>query len=267
MAKIISLALIICALIITGCGSEESELKIGMIKYLNVTEDELNNTLHSNNQSLKQRHIFFDNLPSMIGALESGQIDGISSYKSVATYLMAHNPDIQWEPEDKVTTNVFCFAMRNDESELQKEFNEAINIIAKNGKLLQLVKEYVNEFTHMDEPPAVEMPTLDNAPIIKVGVTGDLPALDYIRADGKPAGFNTALLAEIRLLTKKNFTIIQIDSGARAAALNSGKVDVIFWAVMPQSDSIFPVNFDKPENVIFTKAYFTDDIVHVRMKK
>ena len=265
MKKFILLALILCALLVTGCGTDKE--KIGVIRYLNTSEKSFDASLHANNQSLNHEHIFFENLPTMIDALQAGHIDTISIYDSVANYLVAQNPDMHFKIADPVVMDIFCFAMREDETELQKEFNSAIFKISKSGKLAQLVKKYIGDFNRAEEPPAVELPTFHGAPTIKIGVTGDLPLLDYIRADGQPAGFNTAVLAEISRIIGKNFVLVQVDSGARSVALSSGRIDVIFWAVKPKADSAAPENFDKPEKMIFTKSYFADVIVHVHMKK
>ena len=282
MKKIFALLMICSLVLMTGCGgqqggdnkpAEKGAIKLGTIKHLNVTETLLDNYFEKAASRMNQtagmyapKHVFFDNMVSMLAALDSKQIDAISTYESVAAYITAQNPDMQFEISDPAVTDIFCFAMRADETALQKEFNSVIFTISKSGKLAQLVKNYINDFNHADEPNAVELPTFYGKPTIKIGVTGDLPLLDYIRADGKPAGFNTAVLAEISRIIEKNFVLVQIDSGARAAALTSGQIDVIFWAVAPQTASAIPYDFDKPENVIFTKSYFADDVAHVRMK-
>ena len=64
---------------------------------------------------------------------------------------------------------------------------------------------------------------------LRVAVTGDLPPIDYVAEDGRPAGFNTALLAEIGRRLKVNVEIKIIESSARTMALVSGAADVIFW--------------------------------------
>ena len=48
-------------------------------------------------------------------------------------------------------------------------------------------------------------------------------------ADGTPAGFNTAILAELGKRMNVNFELVQVDSLGRAAALASGQVDLVFW--------------------------------------
>ena len=202
----------------------------------------------------------------MTAALQSGQIDEMSVYRTVALYLINTNPDKEWTISESVVSNAFCCALRAEDTALKKEFDNAIRSLSKDGTLSKSVKAYIHEVNSSDIPPAVELPTFYGADTIKIGVTGDLPVLDYIRSDNQPAGFNTAVLAEISKRIGKNFVLVQIESGARALALTSKEVDVIFWAVTPK-DGVLPINFDTPEGVILTEPYFTDDIVHVKLIK
>ena len=268
MKKFFLLAMMFALILMTGCNLNDDKIKVGTIKYLNVTEDALDDTLvkHMVNRPVV-KHIFFENVSSLIAGLESGQIDEMSIYRTVALYLSNNNPEFDWEISEPIVSDMFCCAMKESNDALRKEFDDAILTISKDGRLAKLVKTYINEYTRGDVPEPVELPTFYGAPTIKIGVTGDLPLLDYIRPDGEPAGFNTAVLAEISRILGKNFVLVQIDSGARSAALASEQVDVIFWAVSPKSADVLPKNFDSPEGVILTVPYFSDDIVHVKLGK
>ena len=262
----------ICAacLLISGCGDSDEVKKIGTIKYENVTEETFNKLYSEETKRRKEelncKYIFFNNMNNMMAALQSGQIDMMSTYESVANYILTHNDIVEIEEPNPALTDVFCFAMLEEDVALKKEFDDAILKMENDGTLAALVKTYINEFNHNETPSVIRMPTFYNNTMIKVGVTGDLPLLDYIRPDGVPAGFNTAVLAEISKLIGKNFMLVQVDSGARAIALTSEKVDVIFWAVVPQSENNLLKDLDKPEGVILTKPYFSDKIVHVKLR-
>lgn len=260
---IILLSFVLCSLTLAGCGNQDDgKIKIGTIKYLNVTEEALDSL------SDKRKHIFYENLANMTMALQSGQIDEMSTYGSVAKYIVDHNPNFEIvESKPPVPIDIFCCAMREEDAALKSEFDKAILQMTNNGTLALLVKKHVAD-SHFDAtPPVIQMPEFYNDTMIKIGVTGDLPMLDYVRSDGLPAGFNTAVLAEISKIIQKNFTLVQIESGARALALTSKEVDVIFWAVVPDDVKTRPKDFDKPEGVILTVPYFSDEIVHVRLKK
>ena len=259
------------ALLMVGCSSEEVQ-KIGTIKHENVTEEvfmeSYKKLAESRDEEFNSKYIFFDNMNSMAAALKSGQIDMMSTYESVAHYIRTRSVEVEIEEIEPALNDVFCCAMREEDIALKKEFDAAILKMTKDGTLADLVKKYINESTHEYKPSVIHMPEFYNNTMIKIGVTGDLPMLDYIRPDGVPAGFNTAVLAEISRLIGKNFVLVQVDSGARAIALTSKKVDVIFWAVVPdlQSNIHIPLDFDKPEGVILTEPYFSDKIVHVKLR-
>ena len=261
-------ALILVLILMTGCGTDDNTIKVGTIKYLNLTEETLDKILKGNPKlsDADRRHIFFDNINAMTAALQSGQIDEMSIYRTVALYLINNNPNHQWDMSEPIVSDVFCCAMRKEDIVLKKEFDEAILSLTRDGTLSKLVKTYIHEVSTADTPPAVELPTFYGAEMIRIGVTGDLPLLDYISADGMPSGFNTAVLAEISRRIGKNFVLVQVDSGARAIALTSGEVDVIFWAVVPEGDTL-PADLDTPDGMILTEPYFSDGIVHVNLIK
>ena len=282
MKKIFALLMTFALILVTGCGSQGGEkpsannepLKLGTIKFMNVTETLLDNYFEKASSRMPQtssmrapKHIFFDNMTSMLAALQAGQLDALSTYECVGDYLTAQNSSVELVTKGvpKVSDS-FCCAMLEENSALKKEFDDAILKLTADGTLKKLAEEYITN-ANFSDLPTVEMPHFDNAPTIKVAVTGDLPPLDFVRADGTPAGFNTALLAAISQLVGKNFELVGIDAGARAAALTSKQVDVIFWVAVPLDETLAPANFDKPDGVIVTEPYFTDEIVHVQIKK
>ena len=285
MKKFFALIMICALVLMTGCGGSQGgddkkapakdELKLGMLQHLNVTETLLDEYFEKAAARMKQtqdmrapKHVFFDNMNSMIAALSSGQVDEISTYQSVAKYLIAQSPDFELATErlPKISDS-FCCALRKEDTALKKEFDDAILKLQADGKLAELVKTYITDADLSKPLPAVEMPHFDGAPTIKIAVTGDLPPLDLITADGKPTGFNTAMLAAISQLIGKNFEPVNVDSGARAAALTSGQVDVVFWVAVPLDDTLAPPNCDTPEGTILTEPYFSDEIAHVKLKK
>lgn len=271
----------ICALILmTGCGGggedkksaeNDGRIKLGMITRLNVSEENFGELMKKIEETLdvkisSHKPVFFDNLNAMQMALQSKQIDEISTYRSVARYMIAKDPRFDVLKDHSLEfIDSFCFALREDETELRDSLNAVIKEMQSDDTLNRLTKEYITDINAETDPPAVDLPVFPNASTIKVAVTGDLPPLDFVSADGKPAGFNTAVLAEIGNRLLKNIELVNIDSGARAAALNSKQVDVVFWAIVPVSE-VIPSDSDKPEGVILTDPYFKDKIVHVTFK-
>ena len=277
MKKIFSLLMICALLLVTGCGgdnkdSDAGKIKLGMITRLNASEENFGDFMKQIEDTLKvkiasHKPVFFDSLNTMEMSLESKQIGEMSTYRSVARYILAKDPRFEVLKDHSLEfIDSFCFALREDETELCDSLNMVIKEMQNDGTLDRLTKEYITDINTETDPPAVELPHFDSADTIKVAVTGDLPPLDFVSADGKPAGFNTAVLAEIGNRLQKNIELVQVDSGARAAALTSKQADVVFWAIVPVSE-IIPQDSDKPEGVILTAPYFKDKVVHMIFKE
>ncbi|MBE8953932.1 MAG: transporter substrate-binding domain-containing protein [Quinella sp. 1Q7] len=270
------------ALLMTGCGGSEQaavdkpaaepkSIKLGMITPLNSDEQKMEGVLTSVLESFgvkDTRHLpkFYDNLKTMQMGIDSGNVEQISLYKCVANYLIASNDKYELVPNNALEKigYSFCFGVRKDEVNLKADLDKAIDAMKSDGTLDKLVAEYITN-VKPDNIPTVEIPHVDGAETIKVGVTGDLPPLDLILPDGSPAGFNTAMLAEVSKRINRNVELVQIESGARAAALNSKLIDVVFWTIVPLSDKI-PADLDKPEGMELSKPYFQDSVAHIKLK-
>lgn len=86
-----------------------------------------------------------------------------------------------------------------------------------------------------------------------------MPPLDYIAPDGTPAGFNTALLAEIGKRLKVNVELVNINYGARIAALASGRADGVF---LFQSENTSGMKgYDSMAGIKLTEPYYAEDVL------
>ena len=277
------LSCVMAGALFTGCVNEVStndpaSTRIGIISKLNISEEILNNHLKKLEAVVSRPGInfshnfhYYDSINSLLMGIQSNQIDEISTYKCVANYTIERNPDLELLNHTVNMFDSFCCAVRKDDKSLLESLDSAILSMQNDGTLENLTKTYITDLKGDTEPPAVELPKIDGADTIKVGVTGDLPPLDLILADGKPAGFNTAVLAEISKRINKNIELVQIEGNARATALVTGKIDVVFWITVPdefwnKADDA-PSDIDKPNELEVTLPYYKDEIVHIGLKK
>ena len=276
---------VICAfvLLLTGCGGSEKpaepakdigKAKIGVISHLNASEVEYNELMKKlekiyrpSKASISAEYKYFDKMNDMQLALESGQIDILSTYQNVAEYMLQRSADKEILPSERHLEDSFCFALRKDDTILKNELNKAIKEMTADGTLGKLAKQYIYELQEGEEPPVVPITKIDGADTIKVAVTGDLPPFDLVLPDGTPAGFSTAVLAEISKRIGKNIELINIDSNARASILTSKGADVVFWVSVPKDSTLLPNNIEQPEGIAVSEPYYHDTITHVGLKK
>mgnify|MGYP002513585986 CR=1 FL=1 len=97
-------------------------------------------------------------------------------------------------------------------------------------------------------------------------VTGDVPPMDFVAADGKAAGFNIALLTEIANRAQVNIKLVQIETGARAMALASGKVDAVFWTKSIVCSKCNGAWSETVDGTLVTESYYSATTCDVTLK-
>ena len=267
MKKLISLTLALLlalsTLLLPAMAEETPTIKVGMLSMLNWTEEEMADfrtarnmidhqldrndlaasEIESSQAAPKVEVTFFDTLDAMLMALNVGDIDSMEMYSTTAQYLLNSNPELVQiitvgdGAEGSafaelalggLLSNDFAFLFLEGDVELRDAFDAALASISEE-EMKQLIQDNITAAINGEEVKPVEMPVIDGAETIKVAVTGALPPMDYVAADGTPAGFNTAVLAEISQRMGKNIELVTVDSMGRAAALASGTVDAVFW--------------------------------------
>ena len=143
--------------------------------------------------------------------------------------------------------------------------NNAIVEMKADGTLDSLIENELKAYIESD-PVAKDLPHFDGAQTIKIGVTGDLPPMDFVAANGKAAGFNIALLTEIANRAQVNFELVQIETDARAMALSSGKVDAVFWTRSSTCTKCGATSVNGVEGILATESYFTDYSASLKLK-
>ena len=101
-------------------------------------------------------------------------------------------------------------------------------MLKASGKLAFITDKYVTNPDNYDPSP-MKFETFEGAETIKIAVTGDWLPLDFMTADGVPAGFNVAVLSELSKIARVNIELVNIDTAARVAAIMSRRVDGVFW--------------------------------------
>lgn len=266
----------------TGCGGEKpsapaqdkDKATIGVISHLNASETEYNGIMQKLEQSyrpskanLSAEYKFFDKMNDMQMALDAGQIDMLSTYQNVAAYMIQRNDNMETIPSEKILSDSFCFALREGDTALKSDLDKAIKDMMADGTLANLARQYIVDLKNGAEPPVVPITQIDGAETIKVAVTGDLPPFDMILADGSPAGYSTAVLAEVSRRINKNIELVSVDSGARASILTSKGADVVFWVAVPKDSTLLPTDIDQPEGIGISEPYYHDNVAHVGLKK
>ena len=259
---------LLCAFLVVmlfaGLACAES-IKVGLLSKLNVSQEEFNkfvkeqrdsgkSSLFSAGGEAEKSYVYYDSLMSLIMAVNAGEVNEILLPEDVAEYVLNINDSYKVSRILRGPQMYLSFGFRKDDDPaLRRKFNEALMSMQADGTLAILQAKYIDE-PGIGEPASVEFGRYENEKeTVRVAVTGDMPPIDYVNTAGTPAGFNTAVLAEIAKLLKINIELVNIDSGARAAALASGRVDLVFWFEAVTGES---VQVDIPESITLSEPYY-----------
>ena len=202
---------------LTACGGKDNVVKRGALEMegegLFVSEEHEAHRKEEDGVSSEATYerVNYSNLSAALMDLENGKIIKLSVTESVANYVAAHN--------DKFTVsvnkeNLKNFSMMTSESntKVYDILNNAIKAMKEDGTLDSLMESELMAYINSDPEPK-DLPHFDGARTIKIGVTGDLPPMDFVAANGKAAGFNIALLTEIANRAQVNIEIVQVTAG------------------------------------------------------
>ncbi len=252
-------------------GSEEAKKPVGCFTQLGVEEAALNEA--TKDTFFKQTPFsglkYFDSLNSMVMALESGELAAMEANELSVPYLTAKNDKLTLYTLENVPIYEMYFSMllREEDADLRDKISDCITEMEKDKTIESLKKDYIDAYANGKDPKAVQPQKLEGAKTVTFAVTGDVPPMDFFDESGTPAGFNTALIAEIGKRLKINVELISIDSGARAVSLSSKKSDVIFWIGNANYDDWKGgKSQDQPEHTIATKPYISGKIRYLVLK-
>ena len=272
MKKIVYALLL--AVIMQGCafGAAKNAAKVGFLSRLNVSEEEFAKIVQDS-RNMRGWHVnssrhnkfgvkFYDSLAIMQMAMNRREMDELALPEVVAEYLLANNRDLEACCVARTDVSIgLALGFRKDDAALAARFDEALQAMKDDWTLSKLHKEYIN---NRGKIPPVKFDTFKGAKTIRVAVTGDMPPIDYIDAAGNPSGFNAAFLAELGRHLRMNMKLVNTETGARTAALVSGRVDVVLWYETSQDRSW---NVDAPDGVLLSKPYYSwDKFLHIKQK-
>ena len=249
-------------------------LKNGVISKLNMTPEDFSSikesiikkdfSVISEKHSDDDEFIFFENLNGILMALDSGYIDEVELPEVVSDYILNTAPNFKAVCIEKTSPMFLSMGFKRSDRYLCDRINDVLKSMKADGSLNALFTVYIKN-AGTNAPEIARFNKFDDAEEIKIAVTGDFPPLDYITPDDLPAGFNTAILAEIGRRLKKNITLVNIEAGSRTAALVSGRVDAVFWYMV--SNEVESDHSDAPKDIILSIPYYEwDEFTHIGLK-
>lgn len=263
------LSVFIFVLSFATCSFAQS--KVGVLAQLNMSEEEYENFVIEGRGTVgfsflshgNEKFRYYDSIITMQMALNAGEVDEVQLPEAVGEYFSIINPSYVVSCVSQVRQTYLAFGFLEKDVALRDKFNEALASIRGDGTLEALRKQYIGNVNGINFS-MIKLPKFDDAENVKIALTGDLPPIDFVAADGAPAGFNMAIIAEIAKRAKLNITILDTEAGARSAALASGRANVVLWYKFTEDCEHQP---DLPPGIILSDPYYDwNKFLHIKKK-
>ena len=147
----------------------------------------------------------------------------------------------------------------SENPELCEALNSAIAHVQETGTLEALT-------IAMIKGTPVDVPEYDADKTLYVGVTGDIPPIDYVDETGTPVGFNVNLMTEIGAYLGYKIEFVQLSKNAIIAALASGRIDVVFWQEQSLSPEMLELLGVRSDAILSTDPYLIMSITAIELK-
>ncbi len=236
--------------------------KTGTLSYSIFSEEKVTALMNQVMGTKIKNFVFCNTMVDGLAMLKSGRADFMMTSDMTADYIIQRNPGMKYIVFG--SDNSLVMILRKDADKLKGEFDAAIGKLKASGKLAEVYKKWITDLPAGKEPAVTAIEKTNYPETVYVGVTGDIPPFDYITADGKPAGYNVALLAEIAKLIGKNIELVTVAPQAKQVALQSKKIDVFFWQRMPSKKGMAMISKDPDEIEFHKKFLFTEPYVNVK---
>lgn len=196
-------------------------------------------------------------------ALKSGKVDTLLSMDATATFMAQQDPTLYayMDPRLAEMADISLSMVVTAANEaLGAQLNEAIAQLKEDGTLALLAGSMLG-----GQPPAVPEATLAGEPL-RVGVTGDIPPVDYVDEAGNPAGYNVNLMQQIAAVLGRPVEFTQVNKGAAITALMTNRIDILFWQEQALSEEVSSMVGDLTSAVFLTDPYLEVSITAIELK-
>ena len=200
--------------------------------------------------------LFFDTYMAAIAALKSNKVDSVLVFGPMLNYNASRDASLGVINLSPVGTSTIHMAVRATDAELRSNINAALISMKNDGTLAKLEKEFVTDLKPSQQLAGKNMPRFNGAPTLVVGLSGDGAPVDYVAADGKPAGYNVELLALLAEKLNVNFEISVLPNESKFPALASNKIDIFFLHFVNSDAEVIMKTLETNSNATLTEPYY-----------
>lgn len=237
--------------LLTGCRSD--------LKEINTLSDLENSNIgvyaSSEYDTLIQSFVssaipkYYDSYADQISALKSGKIDAIVTDEPLAKEILKSTTGIKILG-DRLTEDSYAFPISPDKKELQKEVNEVMEQMEKDG----IFKKFEEKWMGEDEDAKVleSYKTTPTKGVLKFGTVSTITPFSYLK-NNEVVGYDIDVIKYICNELGYELKIVEMSFDGIIPSLISNKIDIAGASII--------VTEERKKSVLFSNPDYTGGIV------
>ena len=181
---------------------------------------------------------FFNNMPDMIMALQSGKTDAVLNNNAIAALAVNRNPDLTLFPQD-LQSSTFGFAFAKG-SQRRDEWQAAFDTIPDTQ-----IQDAWEKWTGVDEStkvlPAQDWPGLNGT--VRVAACDTLEPMSYLGGDGNLKGFDLEVILMVARELDVHVEFTGMEFASILSSVQSGKTDIGAGSIIITEERAQAVDF------------------------
>ena len=256
--KVLSLAIIVFAVLLTSCNSKKKEI--------NVLSDIVYHTIGVPAGSISDELVlskfpdakftYFDNVLEAALALKAGRINVVAADEPLLRNVIAKNPGLRIMDE-MITLDGYCFAVKHGNYDLKQKIDDTIEFLKKTGLIEDMIRRWLPEIGQPSRMPELNLKPMNG--ILRFGTAPITEPFSFLDDSEKTVGLDIELAHYVAMQMGMGLEIITMPFGELLTSVDEGKVDMV--------GSCITFSLERAEKVLFSIPYYIGGIAALIREK
>jgi polar amino acid transport system substrate-binding protein len=187
--------------------------------------------------------LVFDDIMDAIGALDSGQVDTVTTSETTVIHLLKRNKTLI-ALDGYVAEEPTAIGLRLEDTELRAKINHILAQLREDGTLQDMKNRWFKEDQGPYQQPHIELPT-EGEPFI-VGVAATREPMSFVDSEGRISGHDGELARRVAAGLGRPLVFFDSIWSSLLPALKGGRINAIITGMSATEERKLFVGFSDP---------------------
>jgi polar amino acid transport system substrate-binding protein len=191
---------------------------------------------------------YFNSVLDAAIAVKQGKADAAAYDEPILKNIAAQNPGLVVLPQ-KITTDDYGFAVRQDDQALKNAIDGVIHEIKSNGEYGLMLQRWLPDDGAPEPMPEI---ITGNEGVLRFGTAAVTEPFSFVDGSQRVVGLDIEIASLVAKKLNKRLQVVNMEFGAMIPALVANKVDMI--------GACITITDERAKKVLFSTPYYTGGI-------